>query len=93
MPQRCNLRDRPAYAPDKPAGIKTRGRNINVEMDENANIGQRIADKVAEFGGSWTFIIIYVSFLVAWMSFNTFVLVHYGSGPEENSSMLTHISF
>src|SRR5437588_7128243 len=57
-------------------------RNINVEMAERATIGQRIADKVASFGGSWTFIIIYLSFLVAWMAFNTFVLVHYGSGPE-----------
>src|SRR5437773_4287367 len=61
---------------------KRASRNINVQMDENATIGQRIADRVASFGGSWTFIIIYVSFLVAWMSFNTFVLVHYGSGPE-----------
>jgi CRP/FNR family transcriptional regulator, cyclic AMP receptor protein len=57
-------------------------RNINVEMEERATIGQRIADKVASFGGSWTFIIIYVSFLVAWMAFNTFVLVHYGRGEN-----------
>jgi len=57
-------------------------RNINVEMEAKSTIGQRIADKVASFGGSWTFIIIYLSFLVAWMAFNTFVLVHYGSGPE-----------
>ena len=57
-------------------------RNINVEMAERATIGQRIADKVASFGGSWTFIIIYVSFLVAWMAFNTFVLVHYGTGEN-----------
>ena len=57
-------------------------RNINVEMAERATIGQRIADKVASFGGSWTFIIIYVSFLVAWMAFNTFVLVHYGHGEN-----------
>src|SRR3989442_9179991 len=57
-------------------------RNINVEMAERATIGQRIADKVASFGGSWTFIIIYLSFLIAWMVFNTFVLVHYGTGPE-----------
>jgi CRP/FNR family cyclic AMP-dependent transcriptional regulator len=55
-------------------------RNINVEMAERATIGQRIADRVASFGGSWTFIIIYVSFLVSWMAFNTFVLVHYGRG-------------
>lgn len=57
-------------------------RNINVEMEERATLGQRIADKVASFGGSWTFIIIYVSFLVAWMGINTFVLVHYGRGEN-----------
>ena len=57
-------------------------RNINVEMEEKSTIGQRIADKVASFGGSWTFIIIYLSFLVAWMAFNTFVLIHYGRGEE-----------
>ena len=57
-------------------------RNINVEMEAKSTIGQRIADKVASFGGSWTFIIIYLTFLVAWMAFNTFVLVHYGRGEE-----------
>src|SRR6185437_10925815 len=57
-------------------------RNINVEMAERATLGQRIADRVASFGGSWTFIIIYVSFLVAWMGINTFVLVHYGRGEN-----------
>jgi len=55
-------------------------RNINREMEEKATVGQRIADKVASFGGSWTFIIIYLSFLIAWMAFNTFVLIHYGRG-------------
>jgi len=57
-------------------------RNINVEMEERATFGQRIADRVASFGGSWTFIIIYVSFLVGWMGLNTFVLVHYGHGEN-----------
>jgi len=55
-------------------------RNINVEMEERSTIGQRVADRVASFGGSWTFIIIYVGFLVGWMGLNTFVLVHYGHG-------------
>jgi uncharacterized membrane protein len=55
-------------------------RNINVEMEERATFGQRVADRVASFGGSWTFIIIYVSFLVGWMALNTFVLIHYGHG-------------
>ena len=57
-------------------------RNINVEMEAKSTIGQRIADKVASFGGSWTFIIIYLTFLIIWMAFNTFVLVHYGTGPD-----------
>lgn len=57
-------------------------RNINVEMEERATIGQRIADRVASFGGSWTFIIIYVSSLASWMAFNTFILLHYGSGEN-----------
>jgi len=54
-------------------------RNINVVMEEKATVGQRIADKVASFGGSWTFIVIYVVFLLGWIAFNSFVLVHYRS--------------
>src|SRR5205809_7886203 len=61
---------------------KRAARNINVEMEAKSTIGQRIADKVASFGGSWTFIIIYLSFLVCWMAFNTFVLLHYGHGEN-----------
>lgn len=61
---------------------KRAARNINVEMDENATIGQRIADKVASFGGSWTFIMIYVGFLVLWIAANTFVLFYYGHGEN-----------
>src|SRR6266516_1687783 len=57
-------------------------RNVNREMDEKMTIGQRIADRVASFGGSWTFIIIYCSFLAAWMFGNTFVLIHYGRGEN-----------
>lgn len=57
-------------------------RNVNVEMAEKLTLGQRVADKVASFGGSWTFIIIYVAFLIAWISFNTFVLIHYGHGEN-----------
>lgn len=57
-------------------------RNINVEMEQRATIGQRVADRVASFGGSWTFIMIYVGFLLCWIAFNTFVLVHYGGGER-----------
>jgi uncharacterized membrane protein len=57
-------------------------RNINVQMEQRATIGQRIADRVASFGGSWTFIIIYVGFLVSWMALNSFILIHYGHGEQ-----------
>jgi len=57
---------------------KRAARNINREMDEKLTIGQRVADKVASFGGSWSFIILYCSALLLWMIINSFVLAHYG---------------
>ena len=61
---------------------KRAARNINVEMEENLTIGQRVADKVASFGGSWTFIIIYCAALLIWMTINSFLLVYYGHGEN-----------
>ena len=55
-------------------------RNINVQMEERATIGQRVADRVAAFGGSWTFIFIYGGFLLLWIATNTFLLAHLGAG-------------
>lgn len=52
-------------------------RNINVEMEKSLTLGQRVADKVAAFGGSWRFIIIYSSVLIIWMAINTFFLARY----------------
>ena len=59
-------------------------RNINVEMEEKTTVGQRVADKVASFGGSWSFILIYSVFLLIWIGVNSFVLVHSGSGENGN---------
>ena len=53
-------------------------RNINKEIEERSTIGQRVADKVASFGGSWTFIFIYCGALLFWMGLNTFLLAYYG---------------
>lgn len=43
--------------------------------------GQKVADKVAEFGGSWTFIISFMVFLVLWIFTNVFLLVNKGFDP------------
>jgi len=55
-------------------------RNINVQMELTSTLGDRVADKVASFGGSWTFIFIYVTFLLVWIAINSFVLYRYGRG-------------
>ena len=55
-------------------------RNINVQMEAQATIGQRVADKVASFGGSWSFIMLYGGFLILWIAINSFVLMRYGHG-------------
>jgi CRP/FNR family transcriptional regulator, cyclic AMP receptor protein len=61
---------------------KRAARNINVEMDQQATMGQRVADKVAAFGGSWTFIFIYGGALLTWISVNTFILAYLGHGEN-----------
>lgn len=49
-------------------------RNINEEEEDILTFGQRIADKVASFGGSWTFIISFAVFLTLWMGINSYAL-------------------
>lgn len=39
--------------------------------------GQRAADAMARFGGSWTFIGIFVLVLIAWVILNSVILLHY----------------
>lgn len=55
--------------------------NIEPEIEGKLTFGQRIADKIAVFGGSWTFIIIFFSFLIVWMSINVFVLMNKAFDP------------
>lgn len=48
--------------------------NIQDEIETNLTLGQQVADKVAAFGGSWTFIIAFFLFIVVWMVVNVWVL-------------------
>jgi uncharacterized membrane protein len=45
-------------------------RNVAQEFEEHLSLGQRIADRVAETMGSWTFIIIQSTILLAWIILN-----------------------
>src|SRR5690242_9162310 len=48
-------------------------RNINEVIEEEATFGERIADSVARFGGSWTFIILFGVILLTYAAINTFL--------------------
>jgi len=57
-------------------------RNVNSELEKKLTLGQRVADKVAAFGGSWRFIILYSCILIVWMAINTFLLARFSSGQN-----------
>ncbi|WP_313253707.1 DUF1003 domain-containing protein [Stenotrophomonas acidaminiphila] len=49
-------------------------RNVRRELHESRTLGERVADRVAEVGGSWTFILCFGVVLVVWMVVNSFLL-------------------
>lgn len=48
--------------------------NVQDDIEAELNFGQRIADQVASFGGSWTFIITFFSFILIWIGINIGVI-------------------
>ena len=48
---------------------------------ETLTFGQRAADKIATFGGSWTFIISFFIILAIWIAFNVWALHNKGFDP------------
>ncbi len=56
--------------------------NLTIQKDDSElTTGQKMADHVASFGGSWTFIIYFGIFLVIWISINTTILMNKGFDP------------
>ena len=55
--------------------------NIEIKKKTRRTRGQKLADKIATFGGSWTFIISFFSFLMCWMLLNTWLLGRYAYDP------------
>src|SRR5881398_4093957 len=56
-------------------------RNVNVEEAAQFTFGDRMADVIAEFGGSWKFIIAAVLFFNVWVLINTLLLTNNGFDP------------
>jgi len=50
-------------------------RNPNLVIEEKSSFGDHVADLVARFGGSWTFINLFTVLMVVWMGVNTYYLI------------------
>lgn len=49
--------------------------NVDAQFEGEWSLGERLADRIATFGGSWAFLISFGTFLVLWIAINTVVLV------------------
>ncbi|MDO5570175.1 MAG: DUF1003 domain-containing protein [Bacteroidales bacterium] len=55
--------------------------NIEPIIDSKLTLGQKAADKIAEFGGSWAFIIVFFLILLGWIILNGIILTHKSFDP------------
>jgi uncharacterized membrane protein len=55
--------------------------NTNQAIEDTLKVGDRIADRVASFGGSWKFIIAFFAILLVWIMANTIYLMHQPFDP------------
>ena len=55
--------------------------NIEKQFERKLTFGEHLSDKIAEFGGSWKFIIAFGAVLVAWIILNALIFVNRGFDP------------
>ncbi len=48
---------------------------VHADFEGKLTLGQKLADGIATFGGSWTFLISFFAFLLIWIGINTFLLL------------------
>jgi uncharacterized membrane protein len=48
--------------------------NVDAEFEQKWTLGERLADRIAEFGGSWRFVTGFGVFIVLWIAMNSMVL-------------------
>lgn len=54
---------------------ETLAENIDAAFQKKLSLGERLADRIADFGGSWTFILLFGGFILVWVIINTVVLI------------------
>lgn len=56
-------------------------RDVSSSFEEGRSFGERLADRIASFGGSWTFIMLFTGAVVVWILVNTILLIRAGGAP------------
>jgi uncharacterized membrane protein len=56
-------------------------RDVDASYETKASWGERLSDRIAQFGGSWPFIIIFLLFIVIWMGINVLILASRSFDP------------
>jgi uncharacterized membrane protein len=65
--------------------------NVSQDLSEQLTLGQKMADKVASFGGSWIFISIFFSIMVVWIILNSFILIKLDSSFDPYPYILLNL--
>jgi uncharacterized membrane protein len=60
---------------------ETLSKNVDTEFQGEWTLGERLADRIAAFGGSWTFLILFGIFLALWIGVNSFTLYAHPTDP------------
>jgi uncharacterized membrane protein len=66
-------------------------RNINTEYEKEQPFGGWLADRVASFGGSWTFLMIFGAMLTSWIVLNSVVLARTGNAFDPYPYILLNL--
>ena len=54
---------------------ETLAEDVEARFQRKLSIGERLADQIADFGGSWTFITLFAGFILVWIVINTVLLL------------------
>jgi uncharacterized membrane protein len=54
---------------------ETLAENVEAQFQKKLSFGERLADRIADFGGSWTFISLFGAFILIWIAINTALLI------------------
>ena len=66
-------------------------KNVVQDFSKQLTSGQKMADKVASFGGSWIFISIFMVVMVVWILLNSFILINLNSSFDPYPYILLNL--